>query len=101
MIHEGGKETSDLLNRSFESVFTKETEFTQPKIVRWREMEVQEVNVEIEEIHQLIKKNTLEEMKAAGSDEVSGWILKEFREQLAKRMWDIIVCSLMKEVPKE
>lgn len=66
---------SIMLYRNFQSVFTKETKFTQVQKGKWRIMEMQEVTVQTEEIHHLIKNR--EERKAAELDEESRWILNE------------------------
>ena len=98
-VYEDPKEMSELLNKNFQKVFTKESEFQQLQRER-RETEIREVKVCRDEIMKLMK--DLEERKATGPDQVSGHILKECRHQLIEPIHDIIRCSLETgKVPKE
>ena len=99
IIYEDPKEMSEILNRNFQMVFTRESEFQQLQEER-RGTEMMEIEVNQEEIMKLM--NDLEERKANGPDKVSGHILKECRHQLIKPVHDIIKCSLETgKVPKE
>ena len=98
-IYETAKEMSEIMNKSFKSVFTAETDFVAPA-----EMEIMEglddIKVEKEEIKRLLEK--LDGRKAMGPDEVSGWILRECKDQLVDPIWDIVKSSLQEgRVPRE
>ena len=61
---------------------------------------MEEVTVNKEEIYELL--GELEERKAVGPDGVSGYILKECRNELVRPIYDIIKCSITTgTVPKE
>ena len=98
-IYETAKETSELMNESFKSVFNVEEEFVE-SIVEERQEGLQEVRVERQEIGKLLEK--LDVRKAMGPDGVSGWTLRECREQLVEPIWDVISSSLKEgKVPRE
>uniref|UniRef100_A0A0P4VWZ9 Reverse transcriptase domain-containing protein n=1 Tax=Scylla olivacea TaxID=85551 RepID=A0A0P4VWZ9_SCYOL len=93
-IYETTGEMHELMNESFQSVFTKETDFMALKVVSQNEG-IQKIQI----------KKMLEELdvrKAMGPDHINGWILKECREQMEEPIWDIIN-SLLREgkVPRE
>jgi len=99
ILYEEEEEISELLNNSFQSVFTNETEFEEPR-VRHEVMKMKEITVEVAEIEKYLKE--LECRKATGPDEVSGWVLKECREYLTKPLHHIISSSINSgEVPLE
>ncbi len=67
------------------------------ELFKWRQVIAEEV---IEEIHKIMEE--VEERKAIGPDGVSGFILKECRNQLVEPAYDIIKCSVSTgKVPKE
>ena len=81
-------------------MFTREEEkFIKPKREEQNEG-LYEVVVERHEIGKMMEE--LDVRKAMGPDGVSGWILKECREQLMEPIWDIVNSSLKEgKVPKE
>ena len=59
-----------------------------------------ETQINREEIKEMMKE--LDDKKAIGSDGVSGYILKECRQEMAEPIHDIIECSSRTgKVPKE
>ena len=72
-------EQAEIMNKSFESVFTKEREMVneegkeREKVLRYIDLEVQEVRKLLED---------LDVRKALGPDSISNWVLKECREEL-------------------
>ena len=98
-MNETPAEMSELMNESFQSVFTREIDFTAPRMSK-QNVDMQEIQVERQEIKDLLEK--IDTRKAMGPDGVNGWILKECREQLEEPIWDIITSSLKEgKVPKE
>ena len=51
-----------------------------------------EIRISREEIEEMIKE--MDEQKAIGPDGVSGYILKECRQEMAEPIHDIIECSI-------
>ena len=98
-IYQTTEEMSELMNESFRSVFSVETDFIEP-YGEIQQMGLQEVLVQKQEIGKLLEK--LDVRKAMGPDGVSGWALKECREQLEEPIWDVINSSLkLGQVPRE
>ena len=59
-----------------------------------------EIRINRKEIKEMMKK--LDERKAIGPYGVSGYILKECRQEMAEPIHDIIECSIkIEKVPKE
>ena len=98
-VYETSEEMSEVMNESFRTVFSMEEEFMQPRREETREG-IHELQVEKGEIYKLMEK--MDVRKAMGPDGVSGWILKECKEQLVEPIWDIINSSLKEgKVPRE
>ena len=99
VLYEKEEEISELLNTSFQSVFTRETEFVEPEAMN-EVPKMGEIKVEVEEIEKYLR--DLDCRKATGPDEVSGWVLKECREHLVVPIHHIIASSISTgEVPEE
>ena len=97
-IFEESKDLCEILNKNFQSVFTNETEYQQHRDER--ETRMLEFRVNKQEVMKLMKE--LKERKALDPDGVSGFILKECRNQLVVPIYDIIKCSIVTgKVPRE
>ncbi len=90
-VIEDTKDMAELLNYKFQQVFTKESKFKNPKESKMN-TKMEEVIVNKDEILKIMEE--LEERKAIGPDGVSGFILKECRNQLVGPIYDIIKCSV-------
>ena len=104
-IIKGGKtyqtaeELSEIMNESFKSVFTVEEQFIEPNTTE-AEGGLKEVVVQKQDVGRLLE--NLDVRKAMGPDGVSGWTLKECKEQLVQPIWEVITSSIKEErVPKE
>ena len=82
---------AELLNSSFQKVFTKESPFKEPQI-NGKDVHMEKIIVKKIEILKLMEE--LEEGKAMGPDGVSGIILKACREELLVPLFDIIKFSI-------
>ena len=67
-------EMSELMNESFQSVFTGEIDFAAPRMAK-RNVGIKEIQAERQEIKEMLGK--LDTRKAMGPDGVNDWILKE------------------------
>ena len=81
----------EVMNESFVTVFTAEDNFTKPNRTLHCQG-LQEITVHKEEIGRLLDK--MDVRKAMGPDGVSGWVLKEYKEQLLEPIWEIITSSI-------
>lgn len=98
-IYEEARKQAEVMNKSFQSVFTKEGEFEREQRVT-KERVLSEINVGVEELKKLMK--NLDVRKAQGPDGVSNWILRECRDQLVEQIHNIIESSLQEgKVPSE
>ena len=93
-IYEAPKEMNEVLNKNFQKVFTTESDFKKPQ-EQVRKNEMWEIKISREEIEEMMKE--LDETKAMGPDGVSGYILKECRQEMAEPIHDIIECSIKQE----
>ena len=101
-VYENTEEMCEIMNESFRTVFNREEEFTEPRREETQGglQEMEEIQVEKGEISKLMER--IDVRKAMGPDGVSGWILRECREQLVEPIWEIITSSLKEgRVPKE
>ena len=90
---------SEMLNKNFQKVFTTESDFKKPQ-GQVRKNEMWEIKISKKEIEQMMKE--LDERKAIEPDGVSGYILKECRQEMAEPIHDIIKYSIKTgKVPKE
>ena len=88
-----------VLNKIFQKVFITESVIKKPQ-EPVRKNEMWEIRISKEETEEMMKE--LEERKRIGPDGVSGYILKECRQEMAKPIHDIIECSIKTgKVPKE
>ena len=79
-------------------MFTIESDFKKPERHK-RKIEMKEIRINIE-IKEMI--NELDERKAIGPDGVSGYFLKECRQEMVEPIYDIIKNSIKTgKVPKE
>ncbi len=92
-------ELAKIMNRSFQSVFTKERRFVWQSEMS-EEMGLGEIQVTEEDVQKQME--GLDVRKAPGPDGVSGWILKECNQQLTWVIHNIIESSLIESrVPIE
>ena len=91
MIYKDMKALADVTNRSFNEVFTREKEFVRPRGVQ-DQGRMEDLQVTIQEINNIL--NSLDGKKATGPDGVSGWILKECRDELKDKLHSIICTSM-------
>ena len=80
-VYEDPKEMSEVLNKNFQKVFITESDFKKPQ-VQVRKNKRWEIRINREEIEEMMKE--LYERKAIGPDKVSGYILKECRQEMAE-----------------
>lgn len=92
---EDPREMAEAMNGCFRKVFTKETAFDKPLVMEQKGI-MKEFQVTVEEIKNMM--GSLEVRKAVGPDGVSGWILRECREQLAEKVCEVIDASLREGV---
>ena len=98
-VYETAQEMAEIMNQSFKSVFTKETDLAPPTDDKQLKG-LENIIVERKEIKKLLEE--LNTRKSMGPDEVNGWILKECREEMEEPIWEIINSSLREgRVPKE
>ncbi|XP_050692945.1 uncharacterized protein LOC126983856 [Eriocheir sinensis] len=96
---EDPKGMAELFNKKFQQEFTKESLFNEPQENNL-DVYMEEVKIDKEEIKKLL--GELEEGKAVGPDGVSGFMLKECRNELVGPIYDIIRCSIKTgTVPRE
>ena len=89
-VYEDPKEMCEVLNKNFQEVFTTESDFKKPQ-GQVRKNEMWEIWISKKEIEDMMKE--LDERKAIGPDGVSGYILKECRQEMAEPI-HIIECSI-------
>ena len=99
VIYTDEQDMATVMNRNFQGVFTEEGEFElDDRIVD--DNGLYEVKVYQREILKLME--GLEVNKAPGPDGVTGWILRECREQLVDKIHKLISLSLTKgELPRD
>ncbi len=98
-MYEDPAELAKIMDRSFQSVFTKERTFVWQSEMS-EEMGLEEIQVTEEDVQKQME--GLDVRKAPGPDGVSGWILKECNQQLTWVIHNIIESSLIESrVPIE
>ena len=86
------------MNESFKLLYSEEV-FTEPNMIEAHEG-FKEVMVQKQDVGRLLE--NLDVRKAMGPDGVSGWTLKECKEQLVQPVWEVITSSVKEgRVPKE
>ena len=89
---------AEVMNKRFQSVFTKEEDFNMDE-GDWEESNLK-VEVNQKEVLELMKK--LDTNKAPGPDGISNWVLKECCNQLVDRIHSMIRLSLLQgKIPKD
>ncbi len=84
-------EMAEIINKSFQAVFTKESTFVGQSEMS-EEMGLGEIQVSEEDIRKQLER--LDVRKALEPDGVSRWILKEYNQQLTWVVHSIIESSL-------
>lgn len=99
MTYQTTEDMSEIINECFKTVFTEEEDFTQPSNTE-QSLGMQEIEVSKEEIKGFLE--NMDVRKAMGPDGVSGWVLKECREQLTDPVWELVNSSIKEgKVPQE
>ena len=99
VIYEDAYSQAEIFNKSFQSVFTKESSFVESCEVAGSQA-LEKVEVDVAEVKKIME--TEDVRKCPGPDGVSNWILRECSDQLADKIHSIIVMSLRdSRVPKE
>ncbi len=70
---------AEMMNNSFQKVFTEEIEFEEPVIITEGRRELESIQISTPEIRKLLEE--LDARKAAGPDEVSSWVMKVCSQQ--------------------
>ena len=97
--YQTAEELSEIMNESFKSVFTVEGAFIEPNMTEIQEG-FKEVVVQQQDAGRLL--GNLDVRKPMGPDGVSGWTLKECKEQLIQPIWEVITTSIEEgRVPQE
>ena len=77
-VYENSNKMTEVLNKNFQKVFTTESDLKKPQR-QVRKNVMLEIRISREEIEEM---NELDERKAIGTDGVSGYVLKECRQEI-------------------
>ena len=91
IVYEDALQQAEVMNKSFQTVFTRESEFGMNNIIV-TEYLMKSIKVDVKQIKQLTESQVVK--KAPGPDGVSNWIMKECSNQLAGKLHSIIESSL-------
>ena len=92
-------EMAEIMSEHFNEVFTREN-YKNEEIGREKRSPMSEIIVSRHDIENEMK--DLDVRKSHGPDEVSNWILKECREELVDKVYNIINCSLKEgKIPED
>lgn len=98
-VYEEDEDICEVMNKKFQEVFTKESEF-EGNVERGEEIVLKDIVVEKKDL--LDRMSRLDGRKAVGPDGIAGMILKECKDQLLLPVYNIIVSSLTEgKVPSE
>ena len=89
---DNSKEQAELLNKQFQSVFTKEDTHTFPQMDGPQYQKIYELKISTEGVEKLLK--NLKVNKASGPDDIPGVVLKELAHELAPVLAHIFTQSL-------
>ena len=95
IVYDKEEEMAEVMNKCFQTVFTEEGEFERPNEDEEGGL-LREVVVHKRDIEKLME--GLNVNKAPGPDGVSNWILKECKEQLVDKIYDLLSMSLDKGI---
>ena len=95
IVYDKEEEMAEVMNKCFQTVFTNEGEFERPNEDEEGGL-LREVVVHKRDIEKLME--GLNVNKAPGLDGVSNWILKECKEQLVDKIYDLLSMSLDKGI---
>ena len=99
ITYSGEQDMAEVMNKEFQTVFTMEGDFGLTDVVHERR-QLREVEVHRSDVMKLMEK--LDVKKAPGPDGISNWILRECRDQLVDRIYDLLRLSLLQgKVPKD
>ena len=73
---------SEILNKNFQSVFTKEPSYNENQEAPTPKQSLREIQLTKERVLKALQ--NLDKIKAMGPDEISPWILKECAEELCQ-----------------
>ena len=89
---DGTKEIVEEMNKCFQTVFTRESDFVEGDEEPYPGNGLERVQTTTEEVTKLLEE--LDVRKSGGPDGVSGWVLKECKQQLAGKLSNLINVSL-------
>ena len=99
ITYDNDKDMSKILNKKFQSVFTKEPSFDTNQEAPKPKQKLGEIKLTKKKILKVLK--NLDKSKAMGPDEVSPWILKECAEELSEPILMIFKNTLQQgKLPK-
>ena len=92
ITYDNEKEMGEILNKKFQSVFTKEPSFDDNQDTPAPKQKLGKIKLTEKRVREALKK--LDPRKAKGPDEVSPWVLKECAEELSLPIFMIFTNSL-------
>ena len=99
ITYDNEKDMSEILNKKFQSVFTKEPSFDGNQETPTPKQKLRGIKLTKERVLKALK--NLDKSKAMGPDEISPWILKECAEELCQPIFMIFTNSLQQgKLPK-
>ena len=91
-LTKNSKEKAEILNKQFQSVFTKDDNTSNPEMLGPSYPSIDELVIDINGVEKLL--SNLKVNKAAGPDELSGHLLKELAKEIAPILTAIFTQSL-------
>ena len=99
ITYDNEKDMSEILNKKFQSVFTKEPSFDENQEAPIPKQKLRGIKMTKERVLKALK--SLDKNKAMGPDGISPWILKECAEELCEPLFMIFTNSLQQgKLPK-
>lgn len=92
MKHEDPEEMAGVMNYCFQSIFTKECDFQCQTPVELIDG-AQEIQVSVEEVRKTMEEQNVK--KTSVPEKVSNWIIKKCSDQLANKIHNTTVSSLI------
>ena len=99
ITYDDEKDMSEILNKKFQSVFTKEPKFDDSQSAPPPKIKLGKIKLTVEKVKKALQK--LDKRKAMGPDGVSPWVLRECAEELCLPIYMIFANSLQQgKLPK-
>ena len=92
VTYDNDKDMSEILNKKFQSVFTKETSFDDKQDRPIPKQKLGKIKLTQKRVQEVLK--NLDKNKAMGPDEISPWVLRECAEELCLPIFMIFTNSL-------